>query len=77
MINKPFIHLLKSPYHHYLFDVNTNSIVRISEELFRYLNMQKEDSPASSCALPEELSAEWETLVKKWLFKAEKARTNR
>ncbi len=33
----PFVHLLKSPYHCYIFDVNTNSIVRVSKGLYEYL----------------------------------------
>lgn len=37
METTPFVHLLKSPYHHYAYDVNTNSIVSISKELFNYL----------------------------------------
>lgn len=41
MKEKPFIHLLKSPYHCYIFDINTNSIVRVSDELYSYLQAEQ------------------------------------
>lgn len=41
MTQKPFIHLIKSPYHHYVFDVNTNSILRVSKELSEYLQAEQ------------------------------------
>lgn len=34
---KPFVHVLKSPYSHYVYDVNTDSVLKISEELYDYL----------------------------------------
>ena len=39
--NKPFIHLLKTPYHEYVYDVNTNEIISISKALYDYLWMQQ------------------------------------
>lgn len=35
--NKPFIRLLRSPYHCYFFDVNRNQVVRVSEETYQNL----------------------------------------
>lgn len=39
---KPFIHLFKSPYNYYLFDVNTNSIIRINKDTYDYLHKQQQ-----------------------------------
>lgn len=46
--NKPFIHLFKTPYGCYIYDVNTDSILRTGEAIFQYLfkeqkNLLKED----------------------------------
>ena len=35
--DKPFIHLMKTPYGYYVFDVNTNSILRITQPVYEYL----------------------------------------
>jgi len=37
MNDKPFIHMLKSRYGYYFFDVNMNEVVSISEETYNYL----------------------------------------
>lgn len=37
-MNKPFIHLIKSRYNCYVFDVNTECIVKISDAAYKYLN---------------------------------------
>jgi uncharacterized protein len=37
MIDTPFIHLIKSRYGYYFFDVNINKIVNISEDTYEYL----------------------------------------
>lgn len=37
VINTPFIHLLKSRYGYYFYDVNKNDIVNISEDMYKYL----------------------------------------
>lgn len=51
--SKPFIHLFKTPYAYYIYDVNTNSILRTGEAIFQYLfkeqkNLLKEDELYSS-----------------------------
>lgn len=33
----PFIHLIKTPYSYYIFDVNTNSILRTTEGVYNFL----------------------------------------
>ncbi len=59
MKQKPFIHLLKSPYHYYVFDVNTNSILRVSQELFEYLQAEQigRKMPVLSSAGSQELNS--------------------
>ena len=37
MADKPFIHTIKSPYNNYFFDVNTDSIVPVSDSTYEYL----------------------------------------
>lgn len=34
--NRPFIHVLKTPYSYYVYDVNTDRVVRISDEMYNY-----------------------------------------
>ena len=46
----PFIHLISSPFEHYVYDVNTNTLLSISEALFSFLK-----------ALPEESDIAWST----------------
>ncbi|MCL2773287.1 MAG: Cys-rich peptide radical SAM maturase CcpM [Oscillospiraceae bacterium] len=43
MENKPFIHTMKTPYGYYFFDVNTNQIVGVDEQVYKYLETM--DSP--------------------------------
>ena len=54
----PFIHLLRSPYDYYFYDVNTDDIVLVSEETFAYLQSiiteDNEKSNSLSCAVQEE-----------------------
>ena len=51
----PFVHLMKSPYCYYVFDVNTNSIVRVSKELYEYLlDEQKGRNPLSTVEIERE-----------------------
>lgn len=38
MEGKPFVHLLKSSFGYYVYDVNTNEIIAISKEVYEYLN---------------------------------------
>lgn len=33
----PFIHMLKTPLNYYLFDVNTNQLIKVGEKLYNYL----------------------------------------
>lgn len=40
----PFIQLIKSPYNFYMYEVNTNTIIPISEGLFKYLKRYHNDS---------------------------------
>lgn len=35
---QPFVHLISSPYGYYIFDVNTNSILKTSRKVFKYLH---------------------------------------
>lgn len=57
MNNKPFIHLLKTPLGKYFFDVNTNSIVSVSDEIYSYLENK-------SSELSREAADEIESLKK-------------
>ena len=41
MSNSPFIHLVRSPIHCYIYDVNTNRIVLVSEETYCFLQEAK------------------------------------
>ena len=55
MNDMPFVHLMKSPYCYYVFDVNTNSIVRVSKELYEYLlNEQQGRNPLSTVEIERE-----------------------
>lgn len=46
MKNKPFIKLFKTPYRYYVYDVNTNAIISVSEETYENLNkFLKNDNP--------------------------------
>lgn len=54
--NKPFIHLLKSPRHPYVFDVNTDSIIKVSQELYDYfLNLTHGVSIETTDSIAEEI----------------------
>lgn len=48
MDSKPFIKLVKSPFNKYIYDVNTNQVIKISEELYNYLNNQSDETPSES-----------------------------
>jgi len=37
MDNKPFIHLLRTPLNQYFYDVNTNQVVQVTEDVYNYL----------------------------------------
>ena len=37
---KPFVHMLKTPLAKYAFDVNTNQLIQVNEELYDYLKNQ-------------------------------------
>ena len=39
---KPFVHFFKTPKGNYLYDVNTNAIVRVSSQLYEYLSSEIE-----------------------------------
>ncbi len=53
----PFIHLVRSPYYCYFFDVNTNSIVMVSEEAYAVLGqILKGVSPPMSAECSAELA---------------------
>lgn len=41
MENTPFIHTIKTPYGYYFYDINTNQIIQINEQIFKYLNNTK------------------------------------
>ena len=41
MENKPFVHMLKTPLAKYAFDVNTNQLIQVNEELYDYLLEQE------------------------------------
>ena len=43
-MNSPFIHLVKTRYGFYCFDVNTNTILKISKESYEYLHKLQQDS---------------------------------
>ena len=40
----PFIHLMKTPFKQYAYDVNTNVFIEVGNQTYRYLELQKEGS---------------------------------
>jgi len=55
---KPFIHLLKSPRHPYIFDVNTDSIIKVSRELYDFfLDLEHGVSVEAKDGVAEEISS--------------------
>ena len=44
-MEKPFVHLMETPKNKYAFDVNSNQIVRLSEELYAYLKTNCLEEP--------------------------------
>ena len=58
-MNDPFIHLIKTKYGFYCFDVNTNSILKISRESYEYLNRDYQCESAANIPdneMPEEIN---------------------
>lgn len=60
--NKPFIHLFKTPYECYLYDVNTNSILRIREEVFQHLFKEQKSLHKDGETVSEEILEEIDKL---------------
>ncbi len=61
MIKKAFFHIFETPYHKYLYDVNTNEILAISEQLYMHLKKYLKEDPQItnvSFSLPPELQDE-------------------
>ena len=77
MSKNPFIHLMETPLGHYLYDVNTNTQLRISEESHRYLSNGCD--ALESGAVPDEITALLERgyLQEKRSKKIEHPMTNR
>lgn len=48
MENKPFVHMLKTPLAKYAFDVNTNQLIQVNEELYDYLKKSSDASISSA-----------------------------
>jgi uncharacterized protein len=48
-VEKPFIHMLKTPLRNYVYDVNTNQFIDVDEETYRYLR----DENKGDSVLPE------------------------
>ena len=44
MNNKPFIHLFRTPLGFYFYDVNTNEIVEVDHQIYRYLEVGENES---------------------------------
>ncbi len=42
-MSKPFIYFFETPKGKYFYDVNTNAIVRVTSQLYDYLNSEIED----------------------------------
>ena len=34
MINQPFIHIINTPLYHYIYDVNTNRLIKIPDNIY-------------------------------------------
>lgn len=58
MSDKPFIHLLKSSFGNYLYDVNSNQIIRISSDIYEYLNGDNTCPDAETLQCIEQLKTE-------------------
>ena len=56
--NTPFIHLLRSPYNCYFYDVNTDDIVMITEETYNHLNLVVNGSKDENTVTAEAVWAE-------------------
>lgn len=48
MKNKPFIHLLETPLHKYAYDVNTNQIIRLTDDLYDYFKNHSSSEPSEN-----------------------------
>lgn len=46
--DKPFIHLFKTPYNYYIFDVNTNSIMDTTKEVYEALYKEQKKIPINT-----------------------------
>lgn len=66
MKNNPFIHVFKTPFFTYAYDVNTDSVIKISKELYDYL-MDLEHGVVTEKT--EEVHSEMEILKKKGYLK--------
>ena len=49
-MGQPIIHIFKNPSGHYIYDVNTNTILKVSKDTYEYL--EKKDY-GSACDLQE------------------------
>lgn len=66
MKNNPFIHVFKTPFSTYAYDVNTDSVIKISKALYNYLTDLEHGVMTEKT---EEVCSEMETLKKKGYLK--------
>lgn len=62
----PNIHLIKSPYHSYLFDVNTNLIIQISERLYQCFKEKRDIDFINQCT---DVQEEYQNLISQGYLK--------
>lgn len=66
--DNPFIHLFKTPYGFYIYDVNTNSILRIEEDVFQCLFREQKNLLKENEVFPGEAYKVIESLKKEGLL---------
>lgn len=55
--NGPFIHVLRTPYSYYVYDVNTNKVIKISDEMYNYfLDLEHGMESAMSKKISDEMN---------------------
>lgn len=66
-MKKPFIHFFKTPKGKYFYDVNSNAIVKVSSQLYEYLNSEMKDFIENS-----DIKMELEILLQAGLLSADR-----
>jgi uncharacterized protein len=73
MVNdKPFIHLIKTPYDYYVFDVNTNNILKIDKLVYEILHRQQISASEDYEGLDNEAMQRIESMKNKGLLSSKR-----